>query len=113
MFCDFNWQETNIKGSQRDSPKERWGHRLIKVNSSLLLFGGFGGIPEGQGNYLNDLWKFDLVKSTWEPLNTTGDCPEPRSNYTIHFDKVNNQVIMFGGGATNKIRYNTLYLLNL
>ena len=38
--------------------------------------------------------------------------PECRSNYTIHYDSVNDSIVLFGGGSNNKTRYNSVSVLN-
>lgn len=94
-----HWNSVIYQGKGSIVPAARWGHKILKVEEELLLFGGYGGIPEGQGKYLQDIWKFDLHRSSWIPLKTTGSVPEPRSNYTIHYHSANKQVILFGGGT--------------
>jgi hypothetical protein len=44
---------------------------------------------------------------------TSGDLPEKRSNYTIHYNSQDDEVILFGGGTSNKIRFNTVCVLDL
>lgn len=77
----------------------------------LVLFGGFGG--EGNdGKYLNDVWSFSLKDYEWTEIATTGDLPETRSNYTVHYNSIDNEIIIFGGGSDHKTRYNSVCLLN-
>jgi N-acetylneuraminic acid mutarotase len=77
------------------------------------MFGGYGGVRDGQGYYLDDLWKFDLESYKWEQLTTTGEVPESRSNYTLHLYAPKNEVVMFGGGTDNRARFNFIFILNL
>jgi hypothetical protein len=62
--------------------------------------------------YLNDLWAFNFKTNTWKEIPTTGEHPEPKSNCTMHYDSVTNQIIIFGGGGPNKARFNKISLLN-
>lgn len=113
MHRNAEWNSVICQGNPHLLPPERWGHKLLKVHDYLLLFGGYGGLPEGQGRYLKDLWKFDLINNRWDELVTVGEIPSERSNYTIHFNADREEVILFGGGAENKTRYNTIYILNM
>jgi N-acetylneuraminic acid mutarotase len=85
MMNELEWQAVLYGSKNQDVPKERWGHRIVKAGEQLLMFGGYGGIKEGAGSYLNDLWSFSLQTYKWEQLKTEGDLPEARSNYTIHY----------------------------
>jgi N-acetylneuraminic acid mutarotase len=80
--------------------------------SQALLFGGFGG-EDSEGRYLDDLWEFDLQAYQWRRVNAVGEVPEKRSNYSIHSDSQIDQVVLFGGGALNKLRFNTVSVLDL
>lgn len=62
--------------------------------------------------YMNDLWTFDTISNNWTEIQTTGAVPSRRSNCSLTYDQVNNRVIMFGGGGSNKTRYNTIHLLD-
>ena len=63
------------------------------------MFGGYGGIREGQGRYLSDCWKFELGGAEWVRLETSGDIPEGRSNYSLHYWGEQKEIVMFGGGS--------------
>lgn len=86
---------------------------MVRTSSSqALLFGGFGG-ENSEGRYLDDLWEFNLSTYEWKRLNASGEVPEKRSNYSIHYDGQNDQVVLFGGGALNKLRFNNVSFLDL
>lgn len=61
---------------------------------------------------MNDLWTFNTETMTWTDIKTGGQVPSNRSNCTAHFDSVNDELIIFGGGGANKKRFNTLNILN-
>ena len=61
---------------------------------------------------MNDLWAFNTITMEWREVHTTGDVPSPRSNCSMHYDQVNQRVVVFGGGGANKRRFNTVNLLD-
>ena len=61
---------------------------------------------------MNDLWSFNTITMEWNEVPTTGDVPSHRSNCTMHYDKNNDQLVLFGGGGPNKQRFNTISILN-
>lgn len=113
MNTTCHWNEVTYTHGISEAPLERWGHRMVRISQSeALLFGGFGG-EIAEGRYLDDLWLFDLCNAEWRRVEAGGERPEKRSNYTIHHDATNNQVVLFGGGAFNKLRFNTVWLLDI
>jgi hypothetical protein len=62
---------------------------------------------------MNDLWRYSLADLKWKELTTNGDKPERRSNATLNYDKSNNQLLLFGGGGSNKQRFNSISILDL
>jgi hypothetical protein len=61
---------------------------------------------------MNDLWSFQTLTMTWTEHKTTGAVPSLRSNCTIHYDAVARRVVVFGGGGSNKRRFNAVSLLD-
>jgi hypothetical protein len=61
---------------------------------------------------MNDLWSFNTITMEWTEIETKGDSPSPRSNCTMHYDRDNDRIILFGGGGVNKKRFNTINLLD-
>ena len=49
----------------------------------------------------------------WQELPTHGDIPQKRSNSSLNYDPVNKQLLLFGGGGSNKRRENTVSCLDL
>lgn len=80
-------------------------------SNELVLFGGFGGSPL-EGKYLDDIWSFSITNCAWQQVITTGPLPESRSNYTLHYDHINNDIILFGGSSDHKTRSNSVTILN-
>jgi hypothetical protein len=62
---------------------------------------------------MNDLWVYSLKNLAWKEVVALGDVPEPRSNSTLNYDSVNNQLILFGGGGPNKQRFNSISVFDL
>jgi hypothetical protein len=62
--------------------------------------------------YLSDLWAYNIHTNKWREVKTTGAKPEGKSNFTMHFDHVTNQLLIFGGGGPNKRRFSKVSLLN-
>ena len=62
---------------------------------------------------MNDLWCYSLNKRSWKQIITYGDIPLYRSNSTLCYDPVNEQLLLFGGGGPNKQRFNTVSTLDL
>jgi len=44
---------------------------------------------------------------------TYGDIPQKRSNATLNYDPINKQLLLFGGGGSNKQRFNSINILDL
>ncbi len=61
---------------------------------------------------MNDLWSFNTITMEWKEVETVGEIPSPRSNCSINYDRPNNKIIVFGGGGPNKVRYNSINILD-
>jgi len=61
---------------------------------------------------MNDLWTYHATERVWKEINTTGQKPTHRSNCTINYDPMTNQVVVFGGGGSNKQRFNSVSVLD-
>jgi len=92
----------------------RWGHSLVNLANSLLLFAGYSG------QYLSDLWHYDLQVFKWSQFQLSNP-PEPRSHHTavaFFVDKKakneqnSQKMITFGGKTKNNRVLGDLYELN-
>lgn len=63
-------------------------------------------------NYMNDVWTYNALNKKWEEIVTTGDRPSHRSNCSMNYDAVNEQIVIFGGGGPNKQRFNSINVLD-
>lgn len=88
-------------------PSPRWGHCVATREHELIYFAGYA-----DSVYMNDLWVFNTQTMTWNDIKTGGEVPSNRSNCTAHFDSASDELIIFGGGGTNKKRFNTVSILN-
>ena len=61
---------------------------------------------------MNDIWTFNTLTMDWTEVETIGEVPSHRSNCSMCYDDVNNRIILFGGGAPNKKRFNSIHLLD-
>jgi hypothetical protein len=62
---------------------------------------------------MNDIWVYGLSDMKWRELKTFGDVPQHRSNATLSYDPLNDQLLLFGGGGPNKQRFNSVSTLDL
>lgn len=61
-------------------PVSRGAHSATVVGSSLYVFGGYGGTGYSRRDF-NDMTALDLDTWEWNPVETTGEQPEPRSGH--------------------------------
>jgi hypothetical protein len=61
---------------------------------------------------MNDLWTYHAATQQWKEIATTGDKPAQRSNCSMNYDPLNNQLVVFGGGGSNKQRFNCVSVLD-
>ena len=62
--------------------------------------------------YKNDIWSYDAELKEWKEIKTWGKIPENRSNCSMSYDPKNNKLIVFGGGGSNKRKFNSIYSLD-
>jgi len=73
------------------SPPDRYGAAFSVFENMLYIFGGI----DLNGNYLNDLWTFDLDSTTW--INTGASSPLPRFGASLNLVPLSPSLILFGG----------------
>eukprot|EP00003_Mantamonas_plastica_P017024 TRINITY_DN2844_c0_g1_i10.p1 TRINITY_DN2844_c0_g1~~TRINITY_DN2844_c0_g1_i10.p1 ORF type:complete len:1160 (+),score=379.73 TRINITY_DN2844_c0_g1_i10:139-3480(+) len=90
-------------------PTPRNGHTMCQVRyhdrEYLMVFGGTDG-----ENKLNDVFFWDLEGGQWNPMETYGDQPTPRSGHTAVV--INKQVVVFGGRTSSEYT-NDLFILTI
>ena len=92
-------------------PLERTSHSSCILNNYLYIFGGI----KKDGNFLNDLWSFDLENYIWLKISKDEDLeninwPLPRCGQSLVL--VNNNAYIFGGKIGNVSESNDLWKYN-
>ncbi len=82
------WKFMKNEQNKNMRPCARWGHSFIRKKNTIILFGGYQSklFFNLDSNYLNDLWIYCINTQKWKILNTIGDIPEPRSNFSMNYD---------------------------
>ncbi|KAJ8469232.1 hypothetical protein ONZ51_g9130 [Trametes cubensis] len=87
------WTRVAVYGP---SPVGRYGHAVTMVSSKFYVFGG-----QVDGNFLNDLWSFDLnslrTKATWELVEPVEGSPRPPKRTSHTCVTYGEKIILFGG----------------
>jgi hypothetical protein len=99
---------SNNSKEDTDAPLGRVNHASVIINDKLYIFGG----ETKEGNYLNDMWDFDLFTNTWtEVTYSSDDIPFGRSGHSmVHYES---SLFIFGGKAGNMNETNDLWKFNL
>ena len=90
------WQLLNVaEGACVPRPRSYAGS--ASCGSTFFVFGGCSGHDR-----LNDLWKFDSSKGSWEELRSENDGPCPRGGAMV-FAPSSEDVYIFGGFAGKEL----------
>merc|ERR1719490_27648 len=54
--------EQPLEGLQEESEMDLQGHRMVKLEHGLLIFGG----KRASGNLSSDLWLYNFTSETWQ-----------------------------------------------
>ncbi len=90
-------------------PAARYGHSAVHdpVRRRMIVFGG-----RNASTAFRDVFSLDLAGSpAWSPIVTTGRAPAPRYQHAAVFDEANDRMLVFGGGGTNQVAYDTTWAL--
>ncbi|GJJ09848.1 hypothetical protein Clacol_004072 [Clathrus columnatus] len=94
-----------------DTPVGRYGHAAAMVGTRFFIFGG-----QVEGNFLNDLWAFDLntlkvATPVWEQYHPVDNIyPPPR---TGHVCVTYNERIYIFGGTDGQFHYNDTWVFDV
>lgn len=92
------WTELSPAG---DLPPARSGHKMVYDPGAgrMILFGGWDGDHE-----LDDTWAYDPAANAWTALEPEGGSPQPRDMFSMVYDPITQQLILFGGwdGETDR-----------
>ena len=80
----------------------------------MLIYGGsaLNNQQNDFSEYYGDLWLFDTDAMEWSEIKASGELPHPRSGASMHYDYLNNRVILFGGQAAEDCFLNDVYELD-
>ena len=97
-----------FKVDWKNVPYPRGSHSATICNNKLLVFGGYGGAGYTRKDF-NDLHALDLSSYDWQPIETTGEIPEPRSGHQAV--TVLNKMYVMGGWNTMK-QFDDIFILD-
>ena len=83
-------------------PSKRRNHASFQFDNEIYVFGGISDI----GEYLNDIWKFDIIEGVWSKLEVYGDIPEARE--LMGYTTFTGYGLVIFGGRSNKV-FSDLY----
>mmetsp|Transcript_10290 Transcript_10290/g.26135 ORF Transcript_10290/g.26135 Transcript_10290/m.26135 type:complete len:786 (+) Transcript_10290:111-2468(+) len=98
------WQLLRTNGTP---PCARSGAQAVVWEGSVWLFGGY---TKKDGEYFNDVYRFDIQKSTWCYMHTLGEPPNKRTDHSVVL--YGNSMYAFGG-FDGRNRFNDLRELRL
>jgi len=77
-------------------PAARAQHQMAydPISGTVVMF---GGILETDGEQVGDTWAYDAAAATWTELQPTGASPSARSSFSMVYDDMDQQIILFGG----------------
>ncbi|KAJ3428085.1 hypothetical protein M0812_25717 [Anaeramoeba flamelloides] len=90
-LIDLENFETHNLQVNGDSITPRWGHRMVKFDQYLVIFGGF----MINGKYLNDLYYLNLQTNNLKQIETIGKTIKGMSNFS--FVRYKDFIYLFGG----------------
>lgn len=105
------WHALSPEG---ETPSPRHGHRMILLEESrcILLFGGQNGVPGTHaseeagmaGDYLDDMWIYNIDRNTWTRANLPGQRPSPRSYFSLLRDPESGDIYLMGGNSDDGVQ---------
>ena len=98
-------------------PTPRSGHRLVAVQDTLVLFGGYTHAPITGGEIKKDVWCYNVNLGSWKHV-TTNDEHFPASTASCAVISHNSKIFVFGGsgvifGSSNSDKLHILDMATL
>jgi N-acetylneuraminic acid mutarotase len=103
-YYDFTHQTWN----KAAMPYQISEHTCVVHHDTLYIFGGTGG---SGGQYLNEVFSFDIISGVWKLVSCSGDIPHGRSSHCAGV--YNNKMYVYGGWAGFSSFFNDIYALDL
>lgn len=98
------WQE--IRADGRPLPA-RSGAQAIVWQGAIWFFGGY---TKKDGDYFNDVYKYDVPSNSWVSVHTLGESPQKRTDHSVCLFR--DSMLVFGG-SDGQNRFNDLRELHL
>jgi len=98
------WQEIRAGGR---APPARSGAQAAVWNGAVWFFGGY---TKKDGDYFNDVYKYDIATSMWGSVHTLGEAPQKRTDHSVVLFR--DSLLVFGGFDGHN-RFNDLRELHL
>lgn len=99
-FLDAFNSTSQVLANKYLSPSPRFSHSMEILHGELILFGG-----KDKNRFFNDIWRYNIKKDTWIPLNPEGNPPTPRADFSSYI--AGDALILWGGedesGLTNDL----------
>lgn len=103
------WIEMEIIG---DNPSPRMRHNFISIgDNKLMLFGGQSYSQKGE--YINDLWEYDVINHTWTEKATNSIKPLPRQDFGLAYSPDNHCIVLFGGWVDVFVATNDTWIYDI
>ena len=91
------WSQVGCLDETSPSPTPRTQSKGDVINDALYFFGG----RYVDGDYLNDVWRFDLLNASWRCIPNVGSIPSPRSSHVVVGDEDSSALYVHAGwGST-------------
>ncbi|CAI2378495.1 unnamed protein product [Moneuplotes crassus] len=101
------WHDMRIHSHFQKYPSPRWAHTCVNAEDIMYIIGGF------DGEYLNEIWKFNFEARTLKMIDTHIDQSLKRSNQTSVYFSKDKCIYLFGGGGPDKQRCNDTHKFNI
>eukprot|EP00930_Biecheleria_cincta_P027704 TRINITY_DN19403_c0_g1_i1.p1 TRINITY_DN19403_c0_g1~~TRINITY_DN19403_c0_g1_i1.p1 ORF type:complete len:778 (-),score=111.17 TRINITY_DN19403_c0_g1_i1:264-2597(-) len=98
------WQEIRAGGR---APPARSGAQAAVWNGAVWFFGGY---TKKDGDYFNDVYKYDIATSQWGSVPTLGEAPQKRTDHSV---VLRHDSLLVFGGFDGHNRFNDLRELQL
>lgn len=98
------WVEIRANGRP---PPARSGAQACVWQGAVWFFGGY---TKKDGDYFNDVYKYEISSSLWTPVHTLGESPQKRTDHSVCLFR--DSLLVFGGFDGHS-RFNDLRELHL